>query len=91
MSGQEWEGRWIHIMNAGPKPVVGVKTAKSVFQLYTVEMEITEMLCKQLERAKSLQWLSNRAPCLVSMAACGGPQHWARQVQAWTAMATRSC
>jgi len=69
-------------MNATTKPVVGVDTAKSVFQLYTVDMETGEVFCKQLKRAQFLQWFTNRAPCLVGMEACGGSQHWARQLQA---------
>ncbi len=69
-------------MNATTKPVVGVDTAKSVFQLYTVDMETGEVICKQLKRAQFLSWFSNRAPCLVGMEACGGSQHWARQLQA---------
>jgi transposase len=69
-------------MNATTKPVVGVDTAKNVFQLYTVDMESGEVICKQLKRAQFLLWFSNRAPCLVGMEACGGAQHWARQLQA---------
>jgi len=68
-------------MNATTKPVVGVDTAKSVFQVYTVDMETGEVICKQLKRAQFLQWFSNRAPSLVGMEACGGSQHWARQLQ----------
>jgi len=68
-------------MNATPKPVVGVDTAKSVFQLYSVDMETGEVIRKQLKRAQFLQWFSNRAPCLVGMEACGASQHWARQLQ----------
>jgi len=69
-------------MNATPKTVVGVDTAKSVFQLYTIDMETGEVTCKQLKRVQFLQWFSNRAPCVVGMEACGGSQHWARQLQA---------
>ena len=42
-------------MNATPKPVVGVDTAKSVFQLYSVDMETGEVIRKQLKRAQFLQ------------------------------------
>ncbi len=68
-------------MNATTKPVVGVDTAKSVFHLYTVDMETGEVTSKQLKRAQFLSWFSNRAPCLVGMEACGGSQHWARKLQ----------
>jgi transposase len=69
-------------MNATTKTVVGVDTAKSVFQLYSVDLETGEVICKQLKRGQFLRWFSNRAPCLVGMEACGGSQHWARQLQA---------
>lgn len=68
-------------MNATPKAIVGVDTAKSVFQLYTVDQETGEVINKQLKRAQFLQWFANRAPCLVGMEACGGSQHWARKLQ----------
>ena len=68
-------------MNATRKSVVGVDIAKSVFQVYTVEKETGEVINTQIKRAKFLQWFANRAPCLVGMEACGGSQHWARQLQ----------
>jgi transposase len=69
-------------MNATPKTtVVGVDTAKNVFQVYTVEQETGEVINKQLRRAQFLQWFVNRAPCLIGMEACGGSQHWARKLQ----------
>lgn len=68
-------------MNATTKPVVGVDTAKQVFQLYSVDMETGEVISKQLKRAQFLQWFVNRTPCLVGMEACGGAQHWARQLK----------
>lgn len=69
-------------MNATRKTVVGVDTAKSVFQVYTVEQETGEVINKPIKRAQFLQWFANRAPCLVGMEACGGSQHWARKLQA---------
>jgi transposase len=69
-------------MNATTKPVVGVDTAKSVFQLYAVDMETGEVINKQLKRAQFLPWFTNRAPYVVGMEACGGSQHWARKLQA---------
>jgi transposase len=69
-------------MNATPKSVVGVDTAKSVFQVYTVDKETGEVINQQIKRAQFLQWFASRAPCLVGMEACGGSQHWARKLQA---------
>lgn len=68
-------------MNATTKSVVGVDTAKSVFQLYAVDIETGEVISKQLRRTQFLSWFTNRAPCLVGMEACGGSQHWARKLQ----------
>jgi transposase len=69
-------------MNATPKLVVGVDTAKNVFQVYTVDKETGEVINQQIKRAQFLLWFVNRAPCLVGMEACGGSQHWARKLQA---------
>ena len=69
-------------MNATPKIVVGVDTAKSVFQVYTIEPETGEVINKPIKRAQFLQWFANRTPCLIGMEACGGSQHWARKLKA---------
>ncbi|MGO4479914.1 IS110 family transposase [Massilia sp. 2TAF26] len=68
-------------MNATPKTVVGVDTAKSVFQVYTEDQETGEVLNRKLRRAQFLEWFANRTPCLIGMEACGGSQHWARKLQ----------
>ena len=64
------------------RTVVGVDTAKRVFQLYWVDMETGEVRELRLGRAKFLEHFANRAPCVVAMEACGGAQHWARRLQA---------
>jgi transposase len=66
-------------MNAS-KTVVGIDIAKRVFQLHWVDMETGEIVSLQLKREKFLQHFANRAPCLIGMEACGGAQHWARQL-----------
>jgi transposase len=68
-------------MNATTKTVVGVDTAKQVFQLHWVDTETGEMFSKQLKRIKFLEHFVNKAPCLIGMEACGGSQHWARRLQ----------
>ncbi|HEX8887504.1 MAG TPA: IS110 family transposase [Noviherbaspirillum sp.] len=68
-------------MNATLKSVVGVDTAKNVFQLYTVDAETGEVISKSLKRAQFLAWFSNRESSLVGMEACGGSHHWARRLQ----------
>ncbi|MEO8407425.1 MAG: IS110 family transposase, partial [Oxalobacteraceae bacterium] len=64
------------------KTVIGIDTAKQVFQLHWVDMETGEVISKQLKRAMFLEHFVNRAPCLIGMKACGGSQHWARQLMA---------
>ena len=68
-------------MNATRKSVVGVDTAKNVFQVYTVDKETGEVINQQVKRAQFLQWFANRTPCLIGMEACGGSQHWARKLR----------
>jgi transposase len=62
------------------KTVVGVDIAKRVFQLHWIDMETGEIVSLQLKREKFLEHFANRAPCLIGMEACGGAQHWARQL-----------
>ena len=64
------------------KTVVGVDTAKWVFQLHWIDMETGEIVSLQLKREKFLEHFANRAPCLIGMEACGGSQHWARKLVA---------
>ena len=61
--------------------VVGIDIAKRVFQLHWVEIQSGEMVSVQLKREKFLAHFANRAPCLIGMEACGGSQHWARELQ----------
>ena len=61
--------------------VVGVDTAKRVFQLHWVDMETGEIVDLRLTRAKFLEHFADRAPCVVAMEACGGSQHWARRLR----------
>ena len=63
------------------RTVVGVDTAKRVFQLYWVGMETGEIMGLKLTRAKFLEHFANRVSCLIGMEACGGSQHWARRLR----------
>ena len=63
------------------RTVVGVDTAKRVFQLHWVDWETGEIIDLKLGRAKFLQHFAARSPCVVAMEACGGSQHWAREVR----------
>jgi transposase len=63
------------------KNVVGVDTAKQVFQVHWVDTETGEVISKQIKRAKFLEYFANKPPSLIGMEACGGSQHWARRLQ----------
>lgn len=59
---------------------VGIDIAKSVFQVHHVDMETGEIVNKAIKRAGFLEYFANRTPCLIGMEACGGAQHWAREL-----------
>src|SRR5471032_344590 len=59
---------------------VGIDIAKSVFQVHYVDEETGEIVNRPIKRAKFLEHFANRTPCLIGMEACGGSQHWARQL-----------
>ena len=59
---------------------VGIDIAKNVFQVHYVVEETGEIVNKPIRRAGFLEYFANRAPCLIGMEACGGAQHWARQL-----------
>src|ERR1700692_4378798 len=63
-------------MNLKP---VGIDS-KSVFQLHYVDAETGEIVNRPIKRASFLEHFANRAPCLIGMEACGGAQHWAREL-----------
>ena len=58
------------------RTVVGVDTAKRVFQLHWVELETGELVDLRLTRAKFLEHFAN-----ARVEACGGAQHWARSLR----------
>jgi transposase len=60
--------------------VVGVDIAKRVFQLHGVDKDSGEMVSVQLKRERFLEHFANRAWCLIGMEACGGSQHWGREL-----------
>jgi transposase len=60
--------------------VVGVDIAKRVFQVHWVE-ETGEVKSVQLKRERFLEHFANRAACVIGMEACGGSQHWARELR----------
>lgn len=59
---------------------VGIDIAKSVFQGHHGDESTGKTVSKAIKRADFLQYFANRSPCLIGMEACGGAQHWAREL-----------
>lgn len=59
---------------------VGVDIAKHLIQVHFINEHTGEVVDKQVRRQDFLTFFSNREPCLVGMEACGGSQHWAREL-----------
>ncbi len=59
----------------------GIDIAKSLFQVHHVDMETDGVVNKAIKRVGFLEYFSNRTPCLIGMEACGGSQHWARELE----------
>lgn len=60
---------------------VGVDIAKHLIQVHFINEHTGEMVDKQLRSKDFLTFFSNREPCLIGMEACGGSQHWARELE----------
>lgn len=61
--------------------VLGIDLAKNVFQFHGVDDKGKVVLKKKLTRAQVIPFMTNLPPCLVGMEACGGSNHWARELQ----------
>ncbi|EJO7687863.1 IS110 family transposase [Escherichia coli] len=59
---------------------VGVDIAKHLIQVHFIDENTGEVVDKQLRGRDFLEYFSNREPCLIGMEACGGSQHWAREL-----------
>lgn len=59
---------------------VGIDIAKLVFQVHHLDENTGKTVSKAIKRAGFLQYFANRSPCLIGMEACGGAQHWAREL-----------
>lgn len=59
---------------------VGVDIAKHLIQVHFTNEHTGEVVDKQLRSKDFLTFFSNREPCLIGMEACGGSQHWAREL-----------
>ncbi len=59
---------------------VGVDIAKHLIQVHFIDENTGDVVDKQLRRRDFLEYFSNRESCLIGMEACGGSQHWAREL-----------
>ncbi|HHX0267585.1 TPA: IS110 family transposase [Escherichia coli] len=59
---------------------VGVDIAKHLIQVHFIDEHTGEVIDNQLRRQDFLMFFCNREPCLIGMEACGGSQHWAREL-----------
>ena len=57
---------------------IGLDLAKDVFQVFGVNRQGKQVICKQLKRKQVLVFFAQQAPCLVGMEACGVAHYWAR-------------
>lgn len=58
--------------------MIGVDLAKSVFQLHGAAMTGEVLFRKKLTRPQFVKFMSDHAPAVVVMEACGGAHYWVR-------------
>jgi len=58
--------------------MIGVDTAKSVFQVHAVDAAGQVVIRRKLLRNELLPYFEKQDPCTVVMEACGAAHHWAR-------------
>jgi len=59
---------------------VGLDIAKQVFQVHGVDELDRARLCKQLPRAKVLEFFAQLPPCLIGIEACSSAHYWGRSL-----------
>ena len=59
---------------------IGIDIAKKIFQVHGVDKNGKTVLKKKLIRDQVLTFMANLPKCLVGMEACGGANHWAREI-----------
>ncbi len=60
---------------------VGIDLGKNVFHLVGVNVAEKEVLRKKLKRKGFLSYIANLPSCQIVMEACGGANHWAREIE----------
>ncbi|KAJ6645048.1 putative family 20 transposase [Pseudolycoriella hygida] len=59
---------------------IGIDIAKRIFQIHGVDSNGKIVLKKKLMRDQVLSFMANTSKCLIGMEACGGANHWAREL-----------
>lgn len=60
---------------------IGLDISKSVFQVHAVDATGAVVLRRRLTRAQMLPFFLAHPPAVVGLEACGGSQHWARELE----------
>ncbi|WP_425364502.1 IS110 family transposase [Candidatus Tisiphia endosymbiont of Mystacides longicornis] len=60
--------------------IIGIDLAKNIFHLHAVDKYGKNIFKKKLTREKFLDFMANQPKSLVGMEACGGSNHWAREI-----------
>ena len=58
--------------------MIGLDTAKSVFQVHAVDESGTTEVGRKLRRSDLINFFEKQEACTVVMEACGAAHHWAR-------------
>ena len=58
--------------------MIGLDTAKSVFQVHAVDAAGQVVTRRKLRRNELIAFFEKQAACTVVMEACGAAHHWAR-------------
>lgn len=61
---------------------IGLDIAKSSFQVHGVDVSGAVVLRRKLARSLVLAFFRGLPPAVVGIEACGGAQHWAREMAA---------
>ena len=60
--------------------IICIDLAKNIMHIHGVDNNGKAVLKKKLQRDKLLEFMANQPGCLVGMEACGGSNHWAREI-----------
>ena len=60
--------------------MIGLDTAKTVFQLHGCDAAGEVKLVRRRKRAQVLSFFAKQPRCTVALEACGASNHWAREI-----------